>query len=640
MDNKCEYDKINGDVFFIEESHKYGNIKMPWLEYISVTTIIDKYFEDFDKDFWSSYKAIERIVGEDVFKTMSIKKMLLNIKKWKDDYLNLIDIDKDSFLSTKNEILEEYRVNNLEACERGTAYHLKRELAMYDNPNEQIKPYIKADINFECEKNNWDLNRENAILPEYLIYYSSPDGLLNIAGQVDLVIKEGNDIQIYDYKGLPLDTPIATEFGWKLLKDLTKKDRIFDKDGNLTKILNISNIHYNPCYEIKFDNGESIIADHEHKWLISFMNNNRNKKFLNRIMTTEEIANWIEERPRNSHSIPKILNNKSLVLPEKELPIDPYVFGAWLGDGSKSCGIVTNVNVNFWNEIKNRGYEISNNLSGENRAEMRTIYGLRTKLRLLNVINNKHIPDVYLRSSHKQRLDLLRGLMDTDGYYNKTRNRFVMSTNQKWQARDTANLVSSLGWKPTIIKSKKICTNNGVESDGWDVCFFVDENPFLIRNQDIVLKQKEDRHSYRNITSVKNVEIVPTKCLEVDSKSHTFLAGYSLIVTHNTNRKGIDKKAYFDKQTKSTKKMFYPINNIPDTTFNHYALQLSFYAYMLKQINPEFNIKQLKIIHDAGDGETEHIVPYLDNDVKKIIDNLYSKKTIERERDILSQIAN
>ena len=61
---------------------------------------------------------------------------------------------------------------------------------------------------------------------------------------------------------------------------------------------------------------------------------------------------------------------------------------------------------------------------------MRTILNIRGELNNLNLLKNKHIPDMYLRASHEQRLDLLRGFMDTDGYFNKTRKRFVMATTQ------------------------------------------------------------------------------------------------------------------------------------------------------------------------------------------------------------------
>lgn len=62
---------------------------------------------------------------------------------------------------------------------------------------------------------------------------------------------------------------------------------------------------------------------------------------------------------------------------------------------------------------------------------MRTIYGLREKLSKIGVLNNKHIPVDYLLASYEQRLDLLRGLMDTDGFFHKRRKRFVMETSQE-----------------------------------------------------------------------------------------------------------------------------------------------------------------------------------------------------------------
>ena len=636
MNNGIVIDKINGDVAFNEELHLYWNTRNKDIKYTSVTTLIQNYYEKFDEEFWSSYKAIERIVGVDVFKSMSIKGMLLDVKEWKDSYLDLIDIDKDLFFQTKQDIKDEYKANKDKACEKGTAYHLMRENEWYQNKKAKVNEYIDSDDYFDVEKHNWDLNRDKAVLPEYLVYYSSRDGLINLAGQIDLLVKDGNDIYILDYKGLPLDTPIATEKGWKLLKDLTKDDKIFDKDGKLTNIVNISEVHNNPCYEITFDNNEKIVADHEHRWLISFRNND--KTYRDVVMNTEEISEWLNTKKRTSYNIPKIRNNKSLDLPNIDLPIDPYILGVWLGDGSKSCGIITNIDKNLWNEVSKRGYTFSKKLNNEDNAEMRTIYNISTELKKMNLLKNKHIPDLYLRSSHSQRLDLLRGLMDTDGYYNKTRKRFVMSTTQEWQTYDFSKLISSLGWKPTIIKSKKVCTNNGKKTDGWDVCFYANENPFLIRNQDISIDLKSDYHSYMNIISVKKVETVPTKCLEVDSDSHTFLAGYSLIVTHNTNAKGVEKKAYFDKKKKQNKKMYYPINNLDDTTYNHYALQLSCYAFMLKQINPNFNVKNLQLLHNSGDGETKIKVPYYEKEVKEMFKDLWKKKSLEREKEILSQI--
>ena len=112
----------------------------------------------------------------------------------------------------------------------------------------------------------------------------------------------------------------------------------------------------------------------------------------------------------------------------------------------------------------NRGYTYGENISGEDKCELRTIFGLRTELSKLNLINNKHIPNEYLLSSYEQRLDLLRGFMDADGYYNSKRKRFVMATTREYQADYLVTLLSTLGVKSTKIYAKKYCNNNYINN--------------------------------------------------------------------------------------------------------------------------------------------------------------------------------
>lgn len=449
-------DKRNGECLYNDLEHVY------WKEstnekYISVTTLIGRFEAKFDKDFWSKYKALERILGKERFALEKTK--LLKTHKFDIEVLSVYDISEKDFLSVQQDILDEWEQTNKESCERGTAIHAQLEAYSKGGKfKEKIVPKLNKDFdNFNCyvnpDKNELVKSIDRGILPEYLVYRESDDGVLKIAGQIDLLIKDGNDIYIVDYKGLPLDTKIPTKTGWTTIRDIKEGEEIFDKDGNITKVVHKSDIHYNPCYKITFDNGEEIIADCDHRWLISFRKNDKSYKEV--VMTTEELAKWLIEKPRTSYNIPKILNSKPLNLPEIDLPIDPYVLGCWLGDGSKSCGILTNINPKVWEEIENRGYTFGDNLSDASHAEMRTIYGIRGKLNDLNLLGNKFIPDLYMRASFQQRLDLLRGLMDTDGYYHESRKRFVMGTTQEWQAKDLVKLVSTLGIKATIFEVDK-----------------------------------------------------------------------------------------------------------------------------------------------------------------------------------------
>jgi hypothetical protein len=523
------------------------------------------------------------------------------------------------FSIEKEAILKEWEDNKNKACERGTAIHSIQEHKSYEDPHCFVKLFNLGGT-FKCKEKYYELDYEKGVYPEYLISAKTQDGILRIAGQIDLMIKDGNDIIITDFKGLPLDTLIPTIDGFSTMGDLKVGDKVFDKEGNACNVINKSEVHNKKCVKITFDNNDSIVSDFDHRWLVHFLNNGKLKE---RVMTSEELLNYMQDLKRSSFTIPKILNPKPLNLPEKELPIDPYLLGVWLGDGSSACGMLTqHVESKVWAELENRGCKIGENCVRDPKREnvrMSTIFGLRTKLRKLNLLNNKHIPTIYLRSSIKQRIELLRGFMDTDGTFHKKRKRYVMATGQEWQRDAMVELLGSLGIKPTVFHVQRSC--EGKKFNAWDVCFSTSEfNPFLTRNQDIDLEQlKTKGKTFRNIDKVEYVDSVPTQCIEVDSPSHTYLFGKECIVTHNTNKK-LSDKSHFDPKTKSYAMMKYPLNHLMDCNLNHYALQLSLYAWLLQKQRPEFNIKKLMIIHFDHDGGEHHIeVPYLNKEVEAML---------------------
>ena len=633
-----EIDKRNGNVCFNDAAHCYFDADNQDNRYISVTTLIERYGQPFDKEFWSSYKALELLIPKDNWKIE--KKSILNSKKIKKELLEMYNISELQFNKTKQSILDEWDKNNREACERGTKIHADIENSFYKKNKDINLQKFGIGGKFECKKDYTELDMEYGVYPEYLIYRVSDDGILRLAGQVDLIVKQGNDIWVIDHKGLPLDTPILTSSGWSTMKDLKVGDKVFDKDGNLCTVTVKSSVHHNPCYKINFDNSESIVADMDHRWLISFKLAKPTKKnptgFKNVIMTTIELKTYLDSlEKRNSYNIPKILNAKPLNIEEKKLLIDPYVLGVWLGDGSKSCGVITQAKDSpVWFELESRGYKLGPNLnhnSDRKNVEMRTVYGLISQLKYLNLIDNKHIPEEYMLSSYNQRLDLLRGLMDTDGSFNKIRHRYIMNTSQKWQVEDLNKLLSTLGVKSTIFDVINTC--EGKKFPGWNLCFTTDEfNPFLTRNQEITNIVKKDNNSFRNIISVESVETVPTQCIAVDSPSHTYLCTHSLIVTHNTNKE-IKTKGAYNAATKGTVNMKYPLNNLPDVNFYHYTMQLSTYAWMLQKINPNFVIKDLILNHyDHNGNNTLYHCDYLKKEVERMLYDYKKSVVLERER--------
>lgn len=573
------------DIAFHDEDHSY------WYKgtrLISATTRKAEVKNEFHREYWLKYKTLEKEIGVTIqpighpyFRINGVKKHYKNVK-----------VDT-------SELEAEWEQKKQDGLRKGTAIH----------------NYLE---------NAWRgkyFTRRSALLDSFIEDHDFliPISLEQIvsdfkyhAGQVDGLFYDTltDEIIMLDYKGLALDTPIATPDGYKNMGDIEIGDKVFDGKGSVTKVKHVSEVHYNPCYKITFSTNEELIADHEHKWVVK--DNNAEK-----ILTTKEIFQHCSIHGEQNKL--KIENPKFIESGYKELPIDPYVLGIWLADGNSHAGVITCINDEIWREIEERGYKTSNNLEkNPEKAEYRTVYKLITELRKNNLLKNKHVPDIYLRASYKQRLDLLRGFMDGDGYYNKKRNRFVMVTTKEWQAKDLQKLVSSFGISTTILKAKT--SGFGKEDiDCLHITFSMDVLPFLCRNQEynteelLNRERKNFRSSHRYIKKVEEVDSVPTKCISVESEDSTYLAGYGLIKTHNT-----DKELKF--KDKYGAKMKYPFEHLSDCNFNGYVIQMNMYRYMLEPIIP---IHKMQIVHftdtsyDKFDINFEDVSKLMSNDTKR-----------------------
>lgn len=190
-------DKKNGSVCFNEEKHVYWN-ENDNEKYISVTTLIGKYGQPFDENFWSAYKALEKLLPADDWKIE--KKSLLDTHRFNIEILDMYDIPINTFNKTQQDILDEWHRTKQESCERGTKIHAELENSMYKmGANVSLKKFGIGG-KFVCDKGRTNLDLENGVYPEYLISRTSDDGILKIAGQIDLLVKNGNEITICDWK--------------------------------------------------------------------------------------------------------------------------------------------------------------------------------------------------------------------------------------------------------------------------------------------------------------------------------------------------------------------------------------------------------------------------------------------------------
>ena len=176
-----EIDKKNGSICFNEKEHIYWN-ENDDEKYISVTTLIDKFAQPYDKEFWSAYKTLEKLLPAEDWEIE--KKSLLSTHKFNKEILDVYDIPEETFNREQQNLLDQWLQTNLESQERGTRIHAELENSFYKmGANCSLKRFGIGG-KFTCDKGRTNLDLENGVYPEYLISRTSKDGILRIAGQI------------------------------------------------------------------------------------------------------------------------------------------------------------------------------------------------------------------------------------------------------------------------------------------------------------------------------------------------------------------------------------------------------------------------------------------------------------------------
>jgi len=240
--------------------------------------------------------------------------------------------------------------------------------------------------------------------------------------------------------------------------------------------------------------------------------------------------------------------NEPVEYAEKDLPVNPYVLGAWLGDGDSDNTRITICDEDrkeLMTYIKQAGHEVSI-IKRRNRIDAIGIdigigykgngklNRLREQLREAGVFKNKHIPRDYLEASIEQRTELLKGLMDTDGYVSKG-GQCEFCQADKGIINSVGELLGSLGIKHVIKKRKTPC--NGQAFESYRIIFFTDKKNScfkLLRKHNRLKDKLAARMNNKTIVDIKEVKSVHTQCIGVDSPENLFLAGRKFTSTHNT----------------------------------------------------------------------------------------------------------
>lgn len=356
-------------------------------------------------------------------------------------------------------------------------------------------------------------------------------------------------------KALDLSTPLPTPDGWTTMGEVKVGDQLLDESGRPCNVITTSPIMTgHDCFKVVFSDGSEIIADGDHLWLSHthaarfsqkkaernnrldmskppkppFGREQRHKRILPQIVTTREISQSLKITAGTTNHAVKVV--QPLDLPERNLPIEPYTLGVWLGDGNSDSGRVSNPDPEIRHEVERDGYSTTQHKDPLNWG----ILKLLPTLASCGLKGNKHIPAEYLRASYSQRLALLQGLMDTDGTIDQN-GRCEFCVTRKSLAEDVHSLILTFGIIANLHETDAVL-NGRVVGKRYRIHFSPSIKIFRLprKAERLNLKRQNDRRTHRYIVDCIPVKSVPVRCVGVDSDSHLFLAGKTLIPTHNT----------------------------------------------------------------------------------------------------------
>ena len=357
-------------------------------------------------------------------------------------------------------------------------------------------------------------------------------------------------------KALGLDCGILTPTGYVKMRDITVGTKVIDGTGKVTTVSGVYPQGVKPMYRITFADHSSIDCSDEHLWEVQYHSSHGIKsKVMSTLELLQDYKTTKSGRNYFKYSIPTPIISD--IDTNSDLPIDPYLLGVLIGDGSLSntsrgirvtisepdifsrvSMLLSNWNMELRNIIGTYDYRICHIDSIPNQySSNKTLRSTLDDLGLLGKSVDKHIPKEYLYTSVENRLRLLQGLYDIDGYTYKN-GRASYTTSSKQLSDDFSFLVRSLGGIDMITSDLGTYKKDG-ELIECNTCYthtIVFKNGIVpCSSHKHLSRYVSDRLGsyYRKIVSIDKIEDCECQCIKVESTCHTFIVD-NVTITHNT----------------------------------------------------------------------------------------------------------
>lgn len=347
-------------------------------------------------------------------------------------------------------------------------------------------------------------------------------------------------------KAQRLDDVVETPQGQRLWGDLQPGDTLFGRDGQPTTIIGTQCYKKAPMYRVTFSDGTFIDVSSGHLWTVRGRNERRTKRGEWSTMETIELVNRGVKRANGLTQARQweIPTYRAVIFPDTDQPVDPYVLGVWLGDGSKHGGGITSNDPEIFESIRQSGYALGNNRhTGDGSVRTHVAFGLKVQLRDAGILgcttSDCCVPSSYKYASVKQREAILQGLLDTDGWVESSGTVAFGSISQKLN-EDVVWLARSLGLvaRNNGAKTKWYTDSHGQRRVGkpfytstitWDGIAQL----FRLHRKQNKLTKPQIRYTTRWIDNIEPIGDYDCMCVTVDRADGLYLAK-DFVVTHNS----------------------------------------------------------------------------------------------------------
>lgn len=352
------------------------------------------------------------------------------------------------------------------------------------------------------------------------------------------------------------DEQVPTPQGFVRHGDLKVGDEVYASDGSITTVTAVidSGVEDESCL-VEFSDGAPIAVSLDHRIPVDeFGGSGRTRtvatprEMLEKGLTFErKLTKGKTKATKGGVSRYRVLRSPAREGREADFVIDPYVFGYWLGDGDKDTPRITCHEGELeWlrAEFASRGMEPrpAQNTHGET-YRFRFGNGVaQVELRRLGALGDKHIPEEYMRASFDQRLDLLRGIVDSDGHVDKRGYVEVALRSDDRLAQDVVELCRSLGLHPkvtyseTSFKGKKYSPRARIKFVPIDFhCALLPRK----REREVKVGKNTGNAPFSRSRVVAGITPLggrPVSCIEVAHPSHEYLVGENAIPVCNSGK--------------------------------------------------------------------------------------------------------